>query len=121
MKSIFFFLCTAAVCATATASKPRIVLDEHCNDNDRLIHHDIGHTFAKLFRGYGGFSVSKKDYQNAIVNNVHLSMSCASCYADAYICGWDHCKIHCAMAGARCDTCLHEAKCIEECNKCTGF
>ena len=94
---------------------------ENCNATDRIIYTKRGHTFAKVFRSFGGFSVSKSAYEKAIVNFMHLSSSCAACYGQAYICGWDHCVVKCAVAGPRCDKCLERAGCIDECNKCTKF
>jgi hypothetical protein len=94
---------------------------ENCNATDRIIYTKRGHTFAQVFRSFGGFSVSKSAYQKAIVDFMHLSPTCAECYSTAYICGWDHCVVKCAMAGPRCDKCLEKAGCIDACNKCTKF
>ena len=94
---------------------------QNCNATDRIIYTKRGHTFAKVFRSFGGFSVSKSAYAKAIVDFMHLSPTCAECYSDAYICGWNNCKMKCAMAGPRCDKCLEKAGCIDACNKCTKF
>lgn len=111
---LLFFL------SSSFAIKPRIRTIA-CNSTDAIIYTKKGTTFPAVFRSFGGFSVSKAAYERAIVEHMHLSPSCAACYGTAYICGWDSCKRKCVFAGERCDKCLHEAKCIENAQKCTGF
>lgn len=96
---------------------PRIV----CLDNDRRIYAKSGDTFPFEFRKLGGFSVSKTAYEEAISNKFGISQSCAVCYGNAYICGWDNCAVQCAFAGQMCSKCLDEAKCVQNCDICTGF
>lgn len=122
MLSLLLFLGLCVAHATPrSVSPPPEAGGENCNATDRIIYAKRGHTFAKVFRSFGGFSVSKSAYQKAIVDFMHLSPTCAECYGQAYICGWDNCKMKCAMAGSRCDKCLGKAGCIDACNKCTKF
>lgn len=92
-----------------------------CNPSDTIIYKAIGHTFPTLFRSYGGLYTSKASYEQQIVEHVKLSPPCASCYGDAYICGYDKCKWKCIREGESCDVCLEKMKCIEENKQCTGF
>jgi hypothetical protein len=92
-----------------------------CNKRDFAIYERIGPTFEERFRSFGGLWVSRDAYVDKIVNQVGLSRTCASCYGDAYICGWDNCKSACFRAGSSCTACLEAAKCIAECKKCTNF
>lgn len=94
---------------------------EKCKPSDASIYKAIGHTFPSLFRSYGGLYTSKASYEQQIVENVKLSPSCASCYGDAYICGYDKCKWKCIREGKSCDVCLEKMGCIEENKRCTGF
>ncbi len=101
-------------------AKPRVPLGA-CDASDKVIHKEKGKTFPVEFRKLGGFSVSKSAYEDAIVEKFALSPACASCFGDAYICGWSLCRWKCVLPGLICDACLIAANCISECNKCTGF
>ena len=109
-------LATAAYAAVANAA-----VANACTPADATIHAKRGHTFPTVFRSYGGFYVSKSSYEEKIVDNMHLSPSCAACYGSAYICGWKNCKMSCMREGKRCNACLKRMGCIEAVNKCTGF
>lgn len=92
-----------------------------CNDNDSAIFARQGQDFPLKFRNFGGLSVTKSAYEKRIQSEVGLSATCAACYGDAYICGWNHCKWPCVSAGAICNTCLTENSCIQKCDACTKF
>jgi len=92
-----------------------------CTKRDYQIYKRKGTTFPKLFRSFGGLTVSREDYLDKIVKQVGLSKKCAACYSDAYICGWDNCFWACKEEGNDCDTCLVEKECIQKCKTCTGF
>jgi len=77
-----------------------------CNTHDKSIYSLKGSTFPTLFRSFGSIFVSKSSYEDSIVTQVGLSRSCAVCYGDAYICGYDNCKMMCAVASRHCDACL---------------
>ena len=92
-----------------------------CNRKDALIFREKGVTFPTLFRSFGGLWTSRTRYERKIRNQVGLSRVCASCYGQAYVCGFHSCKWPCKVEGSECDTCLHEAGCIEACEKCTKW
>lgn len=92
-----------------------------CNPADTLVYADKGSTFKSAFRSLGGFTVSKSAYIRAVSNLVGLSAQCASCYGDAYICGWHSCLTDCMRESPKCDTCLAEHRCSQDCDACTGF
>lgn len=92
-----------------------------CNHKDAKIYKRLGVTFPKLFRSFGGLTVSKSEYTERIVREVHLSEPCALCYADAYICGWDNCFWACKTPSLDCDQCLVKNDCVSQCEKCTGL
>ena len=92
-----------------------------CNDADRAIYARDGDTFPARFRSFAGVTVSKSSYESQIVRATALSASCASCYGEAYICGWDNCRWSCVTAGASCNACLGSSGCVSACNACTGF
>jgi len=93
----------------------------NCNKRDFRIFKKKGQTFPQTFRSYGGMTVSKQNYEQSIMDNFHLSKSCSVCYGNAYICGWDNCLWKCREDSIECNTCLQNAGCIKNCNKCTGF
>ena len=92
-----------------------------CTENDRLIYKQIGHTFSSEFRKFGGIFVYKEDFEQEVISKTNLSPQCAMCYGEAYICGYDNCKWRCITENESCTNCLISAKCIDNCNKCTGF
>lgn len=92
-----------------------------CNKQDRAIWTREGHTWSHTFRSFGGIWVSQSSYEEKVRDATGLTQGCAKCYGDAYICGRSNCKWSCMTEGVACDACLTEQKCIENCNKCTGF
>lgn len=92
-----------------------------CTPQDRAIWTREGHTWSHVFRAFGGLWVSQSSYEERVRDATGLTSACASCYGDAYICGYSNCKWSCMREGMACDACLTEQKCIENCNKCTGF
>jgi hypothetical protein len=92
-----------------------------CTRIDRRIYKSRGKEFPTLFRSFGGLMVTKTDYTTRIVKDVGLTVGCAACYSDAYICAWDQCFWDCKEAGETCDKCLFKHECIQNCNKCTRF
>ena len=97
------------------------VVAKHCNARDARIYKNKGYLFPSAFRALGGMTVSHSEYAAGVSQAMGLSASCAECYADAYICGYNHCFWSCSTAGTSCDSCLVKEGCIETCNKCTGF
>lgn len=102
-----------AVAAAATTN--------NCNAQDKRIYREKGSEFPTLFRSYGGLTVTRAAYERRIVEEVHLSASCASCYGAAYLCGWNNCKWACASEGMLCDGCLVDHSCIQACDACTAY
>lgn len=92
-----------------------------CNQKDQSIYDALGQTFPHKFRKLGGFFVSKEQYEAAIVENYKLSPACAGCYGTAYVCGWNHCKVDCALEGVKCKECLEAERCISDWNTCSGL
>jgi hypothetical protein len=92
-----------------------------CNDQDLKIFQARGSEFPIRFRQYGGFFVTKSSYISALQQNEGLSLSCASCYGDAYICGFENCKMSCVSWGKLCERCLTQYGCKRACDVCTGF
>lgn len=92
-----------------------------CTAEDHAIFRRIGHTFEHVFRPFGGVTVSKRGFEMEVTRAVGLSESCASCYGDSYICGWDNCKRACIFESTMCTACLVENQCVERCRVCTGF
>ena len=92
-----------------------------CNHKDHAIFARRGGEFPTLFRGFGGITVSKDAYVEDICHATGLTRSCATCYGDAYMCGWSNCKWDCVSPGPDCDKCLTHYKCDVNCNKCTKF
>lgn len=113
MMQMFLFLFLFLVLST---SRP-----VQCTLRDSLIYYRYGHVFPRLFRSFAGMSVTKSAYEKRIVKETGLSKECATCYGDAYICGWSNCKWPCVSAGHACNVCLDEYKCTTDCNECTGF
>jgi len=100
---------------------PLAALSTHCTESDRRIYTLRGHEFPALFRSYAGLTVSRTSYEERIASEIGLSPSCAQCYGEAYICGWNSCKWKCVSDGDVCNVCLGEYHCIENCNQCTGL
>ena len=98
-----------------------IASSTRCSRTDAIIYQKKGHTFPTVFRSFGGLYTSKASYEEKIVQFMHLSPSCASCYGDAYICGYERCKWKCIRAGEACDKCLTRRGCIDQTQRCTGF
>lgn len=98
-----------------------MVLGAQCNKKDKQIFKRIGHEFSHRFRAFGGVTVSKTSYENAVHKATGLSTPCSQCYGDAYICGYNNCFWSCSTEGSSCDNCLQNEGCISSCNKCTGF
>lgn len=96
-------------------------LSTMCSSKDAAIHHARKSEFPMLFRSFAGMSVTKRAYEARIVKETGLTSSCAVCYGDAYICGWNSCKWPCVSAGNSCNHCLEKYKCAIDCDKCTGF
>ncbi len=94
---------------------------KRCNDKDAAIYRDRGHEFPSLFRSFGGYFVKQPAFEHAIVNAVHLTRSCASCYGNAYTCGKDKCFWTCSSAGKSCDECLKKEHCTSSLHTCTGW
>lgn len=92
-----------------------------CNAHDVIIYKKRHREFKKLFRSFGGMWTSKKSYNQKIIDAVGFSRSCASCYSEAYMCGFHSCWQVCYEEGEKCDVCLVRYKCVENCNKCTKF
>ena len=92
-----------------------------CSRHDAHIYKKMGASFPTKFRKYGGLMVSREKYIQKIVKHIGLSETCAACYGDAYICGWDNCFWDCKTDNPSCDACLKEKECIQNCNKCTKF
>lgn len=92
-----------------------------CTLADRAVFAEEGATFPVRFRALGGLTVSRARYVSEIVDETGLSAGCAECYGDAYMCGWNHCKWPCRSASEACDACLTRNRCIEQCERCTGF
>lgn len=93
-----------------------------CNHNDREIYKTKGKDFPDLFRSFGGLFVSQSSYEDKIKKETGLSALCARCYGDAYICGFDNCKMACALQlNTRCKDCLSDHDCTQKCDECTGF
>lgn len=89
-----------------------------CNKNDANIIRLQQSTFPARFRSFGGLFVDKEAFEQSVIRATGLSATCAACYGDSYICGYDHCKFSCAMAGETCTKCLIDQKCIEKCEAC---
>lgn len=92
-----------------------------CNDADYAIYRAKGSTFSTLFRSYGGLFTYQSTFEESVVQGTGLSSTCATCYGDSYICGYNNCKYKCALAGNSCTRCLDAAQCIRACDECTGF
>jgi hypothetical protein len=92
-----------------------------CSIQDKHIYRRMGREFSHRFRAFGGVTVSKSSYEEAVRHATGLSVPCSQCYGDAYICGYNNCFWSCSTEGASCDACLKKEGCIEACNKCTGF
>jgi len=93
-----------------------------CNDHDKDIYRILGPQFKSLFRSLvGWWPPSRETYITNVQTVSGLSMYCATCYGDAYICGYNNCKLACLTAGNACDKCLELYECAQNCNKCTGF
>lgn len=97
------------------------VIHANCNSKDYQIYKTKGADFPHKFRALGGAFVSKSSYETAVAEVSGLSPSCARCYGDAYICGWNNCKWDCATESKQCQVCLTNNKCIEDCDLCTEF
>lgn len=92
-----------------------------CNQADFAVYAKHGAEFPFRFRQYGGLFVDRDEYIEAIRVNEGLTKECATCYGDAYICGWNNCKLSCVLQDEVCDTCLINHQCKQDCDKCTGF
>lgn len=117
MKALLLLLIFAA----GSPLHPPRVPTAACNAADHKIYAAKGKTFPIEFRKFGGLSVSKTAYEEAISEAFGLSVQCAKCYGEAYICGWNACRWRCALPSLVCDGCLDKAGCVSECSKCTGF
>lgn len=98
-----------------------LALGTQCSFADVEIHNARKHEFPLLFRSFAGMSVTKRAYEARIVEETGLTALCATCYGDAYICGWTSCKWPCVSAGHSCNVCLKKYECTTNCDKCTGF
>ena len=92
-----------------------------CSKADRAIWVRNGHLWPHQFRQYGGLWTSQSSYEEQVVAATGLTRTCATCYGEAYICGYSNCKWSCATEGPSCDSCLVQEGCIGNCNQCTGF
>jgi hypothetical protein len=110
---MWLLIVLALVVAQSVASK--------CNRIDAAIYKQKGHLFPSAFRALGGMTVSKQSYEAGVTRVMGLSASCAQCYGNAYLCGYNHCFWSCSSAGRSCDVCLLKEGCLEACNQCTGF
>lgn len=90
------------------------------NPSDKAIHQRRGSEFEKLFRSFAGVFVTQSQYETKIQEATGLSATCASCYGDIYICGWQNCKMGCSASGEPCHVCLKDAGCTDALNKCRG-
>lgn len=96
-------------------------IKRNCTPRDFRIHAARSKEFKSLFRTFGGLWTTRTGYIDKIVEHVGFSHACASCYGDAYICGFDACPWVCRKEGTVCDQCLERNACISNCNKCTGI
>jgi hypothetical protein len=110
MKLVFLLL---GLCVVSFATR--------CNKKDAQIFRRIGHEFSHRFRAFGGVTVSKSSYEQAVRKATNLSVPCSQCYGDAYICGYNKCFWSCSTEGESCNACLEKEGCIRDVNKCTGF
>jgi hypothetical protein len=92
-----------------------------CTTADKAIFDRVGASWPRLFRSFAGLTVDKSTYERSIIDVTGLSHPCASCYGDAYLCGYEHCKWSCITEGPSCDACLREENCLQTCASCTGF
>jgi hypothetical protein len=109
----------AAATAAGVKRTPRYV---GCTSpSDKAIYEREGSTFAARFRAFGGFMVSRGDFEEAVIAHTGLSATCAACFGGSYICGYNNCFWECAIAGDRCDKCLEHNLCVAECNRCIAI
>ncbi len=111
-----FLIIVLLLCVTTS-----FALHRQCNAQDHRIYAARHAEFKSLFRSFGGLWTTRASYIEQIVDKVGLSESCASCYGDAYICGFYACPRQCITEGLKCDRCLERNACIEKCERCTGF
>lgn len=96
-------------------------LATRCTAADKAIFDRVGASWPSLFRSFAGVTVGKSDYEHSIISVTGITAPCASCYGDAYLCGYEHCKWSCLTEGPSCDACLREENCLQTCASCTGF
>lgn len=115
MLSVLLLLLVAA--AVAAVHRPR---DKRCNAADEAIIARLGDTFEARFEDFGGLFVSKASYEYKVQRAVGVSPLCSTCFGDAYICGWNNCKMDCAtsVSSSACKQCLRSHQCVQNCEKC---
>jgi hypothetical protein len=111
---MYFLLLLVLAAATVANGSGR------CTAADHDIIERIGDTFEARFEDFGGLFVSKSSYESKVQRAVGISALCSTCFGDAYICGWDHCKMDCLASAlsAKCRQCLKAHQCVQNCETC---
>jgi hypothetical protein len=111
---MYFLLLLVLAAATVADGSGR------CTAADHDIIERIGDTFEARFSDFGGLFVTKSSYESKVQRAVGLSALCSTCFGEAYICGYDHCRWKCATSAMSktCKDCVREHQCVQNCETC---
>lgn len=109
---MFFLLLVIGVALSSAESR--------CNARDKEIIARDGDTFEARFSDFGGLFVTKSSYESKVQKAAGLSARCSTCFGEAYICGYDHCKWKCGTSAVSktCMDCAREYMCVQNCEHC---